>query len=373
MKIACVSLGSEYDVRFHKVAATLIRHNHDVTFIGVNRNPNGQFPASPLPIRTAMLRRQLPHGPALAFHLPGILSHLVRSVRREQPDVLYCVNEEVAFFMALASRRPQYRTHIICDIYDSLGLRTSGSLIHPPARVVTALAHRWADALIVTDENRLTLIPERYRFKTAVLPNYPVYSSRRLPDVRPSGKIKILVAGALAPTRGLPELLAACERVPDVEIWCAGEPVSQYVDEVFLRNPRVSYRGVLAHDDVIALALECDAIFAFYAPTNLNNINASPNKIFDGLLAGRPVLVNSEVKVSRFVEDNCCGFVCPHGDADALANIIRSLLGQRDTLPAYEQRVRALGARAYSWEVVEGVLEKVLSNHRPRPQTDPAP
>jgi len=367
VKIAYVSLGSEHDVRFHKVAGTLARLRHEVVFVGVNRDPSTELPSPPVTVRTTVLSRKLPNGSGLLVHLPAIAAHLVGSVAREKPDAVYCVNEEVAVLMAGFARLARREMTIVCDIYDSLALRTSGTTVNPVARLISALADRWADTLIVTDENRRSLLSPRWQPKTVVLPNYPVYASHGLPESRPTGPVKVLVAGALAPSRGLAQLLAACDNVPGAEIWCAGQATSTYVRNVFLRQPRVRYRGILPHTAVIELALECDALFAFYAPTNLNNVNASPNKVFDALLAGRPVIVNAEVKIADFVLEHRCGLVCGYDDRAALTAIIRSLVDQRPRLPEYERRVRTLGARAFSWEVAEAELARLFPEEAGQP------
>ncbi|MEO3471372.1 glycosyltransferase family 4 protein [Roseomonas sp. CAU 1739] len=65
----------------------------------------------------------------------------------------------------------------------------------------------------------------------------------------------------------------------------------------------------------------------------------SPNKLMDGLAAGRPVVTNQPGRAARIVEDGPSGIVVPPGDAPALAEALRHLAAR----PALRE---AMGAAA---------------------------
>lgn len=65
----------------------------------------------------------------------------------------------------------------------------------------------------------------------------------------------------------------------------------------------------------------------------------SPNKLMDGLAAGRPVVTNQPGRAARIVADGPCGIAVPPGDAAALADALQRLAAS----PALRQ---AMGAAA---------------------------
>ena len=46
-----------------------------------------------------------------------------------------------------------------------------------------------------------------------------------------------------------------------------------------------------------------------YEPSNQNNINASPNKIYDAIQTNTPIIINNEVKVAAFVKRKNIGVI----------------------------------------------------------------
>ena len=116
----------------------------------------------------------------------------------------------------------------------------------------------------------------------------------------------------------------------DVEIVSAGWLLDSYANEVFVAHPAVRFHGIVSSRRSLELAAMCDAVFAFYAPTSEGNLNASPNKVYDAMSVGRPVIINSEVRMAQWIVDKRLGFAAPYGDVEALAEVIRELPELRD-------------------------------------------
>jgi glycosyltransferase involved in cell wall biosynthesis len=75
----------------------------------------------------------------------------------------------------------------------------------------------------------------------------------------------------------------------------------------------------------------------------------SPNKFFDYLAAGRPVLVNYPGWMSALVTEHGCGLAVPPGDPEAFADAVEELLARRAELEApgaAAPRLSEMGAAA---------------------------
>jgi glycosyltransferase involved in cell wall biosynthesis len=361
MRIAFVSTASHFDVRFTKVAATVRTAGHELVLIGLDRQPEAGVPDPPPGVIVRLLKRAIRTRGALVRAVPAFAWHVARHLRDTDPDVVYCRDEEGVMFALAARLAGCGAPPIICDLCDSLPLRVSGHLPRLLASAVATLALGRSRQIIVTDENRRGLLASRYLPRVTVLPNYPRLSDAVPTGTLPSGPTRILVAGTLLQQRGLGQLLDACQGLEEIELWCAGRAVAPWVREVFLKSPLTRYFGMLPQPEVLALTHACDAVFCFYEPLTLNDVNASPNKLYDSMMVGRPVIINAETQVARFVAAHDLGYVMDYYDTDRLRSVLRSLPDARPDLPEFARRAAALSQAQYSWEAVESRLIAVLA------------
>jgi hypothetical protein len=88
-----------------------------------------------------------------------------------------------------------------------------------------------------------------------------------------------------------------------------------------------------------------------YESNIVNNIYASPNKIYDGIKVGTPVIINQEVLVSDFVREQKLGYILPSYNPTDVTQVLRDLKSQRGD---YTHISKLQGK--YTWETVESVL-----------------
>jgi glycosyltransferase involved in cell wall biosynthesis len=85
-------------------------------------------------------------------------------------------------------------------------------------------------------------------------------------------------------------------------------------------------------------------VFADIPPVHFG---ASPNKFFDYITLGLPVVNNYPGWLARMIERERCGLVVPPGDPDALAAAIVRLADDRAEARAMGRRARALAEREF--------------------------
>ena len=113
----------------------------------------------------------------------------------------------------------------------------------------------------------------------------------------------------------------------------------------------MEFLGVLTQQQSTELAAQCDYILSLYEPINENNINASPNKIYDAIQVGTPVIINREVKVAAFVEENQLGYVLDSFYADDYPKLVEELVYRKRNYQ-FSEKLRA----RFTWEAVEDKL-----------------
>ncbi len=355
MRIAYIHGNDGTDVRVGKTCRSLARLGFDTHFIGWDRRPEAPKTIDLGSAQAHVVSRTtvLGHG-TLGAHA-NFIAHAVRTLARLRPDVVCAVNEELA--CAVLPFRGLFYRRLVCDIFDSLSARAARRPLplRTALNVISNLGLRGSDRLIATDDNRKQMLG-RFAHKAVVIENVPEDPGPDLAACKPQGEIKIWVGGSLDETRGLRGLLAAIENLPGISIVAAGWPYDAFAADTFVRHPRVRFEGIVTARRALELAASCDVVFSYYAPINSYMVNASPNKVYDALAVGRPVLINREVKLAAWVEQEQVGYVLDYADINGLRRAIESMDARRPSLGEFAARARILFQERYNWSRMEARL-----------------
>lgn len=290
----CINDGS--DTRINKEIKTLASR-FDVIYLGIGRDESQAF-VKPFCTKFYLVKgHHKSIGTLVRYFFTFIklyFSHRFRSI--------HVINEQlllIFFSFLMWSRR-----RVVADIFDSIFLR-SGS---PVIRAMQSLLYRLPKTIIVTDDNRKTLVPAEFHGKTLVVENYPYAFNDLQPKAAASDELLILYSGSLGTTRGTLLLTELLKHSNKVKVWMIGW-VYDEPTKWLSQHPQVIFWGVKTQQETMRLASECDYILSVYEPINDNNLNASPNKIYDAIQAQTPVIINSEIKVAQFVAENRLGYV----------------------------------------------------------------
>lgn len=110
--------------------------------------------------------------------------------------------------------------------------------------------------------------------------------------------------------------------------------------------------------EVARLVAGCDACLTIYRAAKEQTW--SPNKMFDALAAGKPVLINVGGWLGQTIEKNRCGLCLEPDKPAALADALVTLSRDRDLCRQMGQNARALAEREFDRTVLAGELEEVL-------------
>jgi hypothetical protein len=336
-RLLYLSISDGLDARTNKEIATLSR-KFAIDFVGISREGKRPFFAD------QVHRLELIHGRSRS---PATLAKLwwrVIVLRwQNHYDTVHVINEDLYLLLLplLVGQR------VVLDVFDSSFLKWR------VPRWVAWLGQRLSYALpakiIVTDEERAGLMPEYVRLRVAVIPNYP-FRYEGPPGRRDSAVVRILYAGSLLGRRGTFFLEQLLSMAPDVRVVVAGW-IRDESTRALSQHLQVEWVGLLPQQEIIAQATRCDFILCHYEPVNLNNIYASPNKIYDAIQAGAAIIINPEVLVSRFVREHNLGVVLDAyqpADMNAIAQLLREFKTRYRPDPVLRDH--------FLWENVENLL-----------------
>jgi len=300
----------------------------------------------------------------VAAMLPLFWFRSVVKVLRLRPRMIYPHAFEGA--VAAWSVRRIAGTPYIYHIHDNISIshRWCGIARFLLDRIEKVLV-RDAQAVVLPDLCRLLPTCEGAREKVLVLPNSTGVTLHVPPLAdRSDGLLTVAALGSLEVGRGIDVLLRATDGLPQVRVVAAGHIRENALAASISRQPNWDYRGVLAHKEIERVYAEADLVFLFYDPDLEINRLAVPIKFAEALSAGRPVLMNEEVRMSPRVLEWGIGYTCPY-DSGALRSRLQSIAGDRSEIGQKAENAAKVYERELSWaRHVSKLIEVLRSSER---------
>mgnify|MGYP001025469162 FL=1 len=186
-----------------------------------------------------------------------------------------------------------------------------------------------------------------------------------------AGKFVVGYTGAIGPSNAVHEQVPEAARTlkergrDDIVFVVAGDGKSlPDLERLTGDLDNVKLLGRIPKKDVPALTRTADVLMALFGDKPILATN-SPNKFFDALASGRPVIVNQPGWTRELVEDNDAGVYVPVGDGVALADAIVTLADAPKRTKAMGVAARALAEEAFGRDLqaarIVALLEEVAA------------
>jgi glycosyltransferase involved in cell wall biosynthesis len=395
----------EFDSRTHRVAATLTERGHEVTILAraaeglpadvttgrlrIRRVEVTATDGLPLP---AVVRRWLRHRLGRAQRdrrWPTTMSRLARAARvalaaRGQARAMAAIAppsdtiHAMAFLSlptALAVSRRHHGTPVVYDARDIYA--DAANVARLPGfvrRAFAAFERRWARqaarVLTVNGPYADVLAGRLGPPRPAVVMN----GQRR--EERPESRQHrfherlglaleqrvVLYHGGFSPDRGIEQLIVALPRLDERTVLVLmGYGALQ--DDLVRRSadPRLAGRlyvlPAVPPTELLEWVASADVVAMPIQPSTLNHRLTTPNKLFEAMAVGVPVVASDLPGMAPIVVETGCGVVCDPTDPAAIADAILSIFAMsRDDLEAMRRRAIEAAAGPYSWEAQVKVL-----------------
>ncbi len=362
-----------HDTRVEKEARTLVEAGHRVSIVA---------DAAPgLPARETRggsdvhrVARRGPRIPGLRFVIHEW--RLARRLRALRPTVLHAHDTNALVPVALTAARLGigyvYDAH---DLWLGRPRRQRGRLYFALSQLYHAFVERLlvprAAAVLAVSPPIAGHLRRRYGLPVVhLVPNYPEVGApverRELRDL-PGGEAidperpVVLYLGGLMAGRGLEQLVDAVGLVPEVQLVLLGSGA----EEGALRT-RADAAGASVHllapvapDLVESYAASADVGVSPIVPSCLNYRYSLPNKLFQYMAAGIPVVASDFRQVRAVVEGAECGVVVDTTRPEAIAKGIRRVLADLTEAAAMGARGRAAVIDRYNWSAPAHTLRAI--------------
>lgn len=262
-------------------------------------------------------------------------------------------------------------------IYDSRDVYLHARSFDRSPRLVRAafqwLERRWAgraDAVITVNDAYAAILARTLRRQpAAVVRNCPPRYSPRVPPpdlIRgrlglPASTAVVLYQGNLMTDRGIEEGMTALLDIPDAVLVLLG--FGALHDELAAATAKDPYRGRVFVIDAVPPAelldwtASADVVLMAIQPTSLNHRFTTPNKLWEALAAGVPVVASDLPGMAEVVRETGAGVLCDPTSPAAIAAAIQEVLA-RSPAEREDSHRRTLAAAhdRYNWEVQADAL-----------------
>jgi glycosyltransferase involved in cell wall biosynthesis len=351
-----------HDTRVRREASALVEAGHEVTVVHLPPpGANDESAGLPFRLKSATLprgRRRLPH----AVRLGAEAARLAQRGASVEPDAVHAHDAAMLLPGLLAARRSGAKL-----VYDSHELATGVPYRGKSwATVVTAverLGAPRADGVITVSEGIAAALKRRYRLArmpTVVrnVADLPPPGARPAPNLRERLGIGdaplVLHLGAAGQGRGCETLLGAVARLAGVHLLLLGAagPDAERLRSIAAREGASERTHVLPPvppDGLLSYTAQGDVGVSLLEDSCDNHRMALPNKLFEYVAAGLPVVVADLPEAATLVRERGIGWCADPADVESVATALREALahGRDDDL----LRRLAAARRDLRWEI----------------------
>lgn len=291
-------------------------------------------------------------------------------------DAVHCHDLDtlpLGFVLGKLKRKP-----IVYDAHESFTAMLQGG-VHPAVRRglvwLENFLIRRIDLLITVGEKLRQHFVERGARHSVVVGNwkrldeYSRTAEQNLAIRRrlgiPDRAMVVACITQLLTDRKIEEVVQAVDRCQDVYLIIGGNGVLEGpVREWAAQNPRIIYVGFVRGAEIPDYTCAADIVYYGFDPKNPNARFSAPNKLFEALAAGRPLITGDFGEIADVVREASCGLVLPDYGVEEIQKALATLrnVNMRASMAGNAKR---FGCTAMNWEKGVAILHGEYSTLLP--------
>jgi len=342
----------KYDPRVQKIIGSL-QKKYKTLVLGWNREgiSNNEMENSDTNLELYNLRAPLGKKSLIAY-LPLFWFWIFFKLVRHKPKIVHACDFDTVIPCYIY--KGIFRKKLIFDVFDRYAFAYISEKNKILYLIVNSLEETYAskaDVLVTVGKNILDTFKQSPK-KHVIIRNCPqdVQISKKNQN---SNKLTLVYTGAIVKQRGLEKIVDAIKELDSVELHVAGRVLDKKLLDQILQHSNVKYKGLLQPADALTLEGNSDVIVVLYDQNVAINRVANPNKTFEAMMFGLPVITNVTPELIKETE---CGVLVDYND---LKQIRSEVIKLRDNLEL-RQKLGTNGRKAFEQKYNWGNMEKEL-------------
>ncbi|WP_342436967.1 glycosyltransferase family 4 protein [Paenibacillus sp. FSL L8-0436] len=359
------------DPRVEKEVNSLIAYGHQVKILSWDRQndsqsrKNGEITLSKgvVPIRWFLIKAGFGEGIktlwALLIFQIYILLWLVKHNR--EYDAIHACDFDTSIPACLCSKF--FKKKLVYDIFDYYvdAFQVPKSLKTLIEKIDIKIINS-ADAVIITNESRQRQISKSNPKKVAVIHNSPETDFESNPMFKENSKKRIVYVGILSEDRLLMEIVRSIAGSDIVELHIGGFGfLEREIKEYSEKYSNIFFYGKLRYSDTLKLEDNCDILIAVYNPQIPNHKYSSPNKLYEAMMLGKPIIVAKETGIDELVDLYELGRSVEY-NIGSFEIALYEIIQKENEWISLKERSQSLYQQKYSWNIMDLRLKKLYED-----------
>lgn len=333
---------------FHKEAVTLSK-NHDITIIA-NGNKTREYEKSG--IKHISLKGELS-----AKNYPPRFINLFIQGYKNKPDVYHCHEPGSLLIGVILSKI--HGSKVVYDVHENWGSLTATSsiafkqiqpLIEPYVILMENLLVPHAACVISVSES-VQMRLRAYNDNHILVYNYPLLIDSDTSN-NTDRLFDCVYTGAVSVKRGSAILKQVAEMDKNIRFNIIGESDISMPDNV-------TVTGWVPFTKLEAETLKSKIGLVLFQPNHCNNIIGLPQKLFEYMHCGIPVIAPDFPEIRQIVNKANCGILVDVTSPESIYKAIRILLDNPDMYKTMGENARRFIENEYNWKTQEAKLLQV--------------
>lgn len=362
------------DPPVEKMANTLLRNGYEVTIVAWDRSTNESCVSTKVHFvdGVADITRfgiKATYGGGLKKTLPSLLKFQYMLLKwliqnRRQYDIIHAFDFDTGFVASICTR--MFRKKLVYHILDYY-IASHDLVDHPLGKLVEraeiGVINR-ADATIICTEKRREQICKATPHNLFVIHNTPndqIIDNECVTKMGDGDKASLVFVGTFGGERFLREAVSVIKNRNDVELHIAGfGELEKFVEAEAIANDNIYYYGRLSYEKTLALENQCDVMFAMYTPAIPNHRYAAPNKFYESLMLGKPIIMARDTGFDDIIISNGIGEIAEY-NTESFNNALDRLLSNREHWLRIKKIARDMYEERFSWNIMEKRILDIYS------------
>lgn len=312
-------------------------------------------------IRYIMYEKKSEYGNGLKniFKMFGFEMYIYRKVKKYKNniDIIHACDFDTAFVAYKAFRKS--RTKFLYDIYDFYVdchnlKKLKGVVEKKDIKLINN-----SDIVLICSEKRKQQITKSNPKKVLIIHNSPEVVEKNT-EMKPFDEkcVKVCYVGILQDDRLLVEVCNEVKNSKEVELHIGGfGKYETYFENMAKKYHNIKYYGSMNYDEVLKLEKDCDILFATYNPEILNHKYSAPNKVYEAMALGKPIIVCKNTGIDEMVSNNKIGYAIDYSAKEFMDKIKN--INELEYL-SMAKNAKKVYLEKYSWEKMKALLKEEI-------------